>query len=97
MCRGLKQRVHEPSVAAESEMITRAVMPMADRPIDEIRRAEAAMQELLKAATELRRQIDLACAQNPDETAELTKAAAALELEVQRIKDYLRSWRQNIQ
>ena len=68
-----------------------------ERPIDEIKRAEAAMQELLKAATELRRQIDLACAQNPEETAALTKAAAALEAEVQRIKDHLQQWRQSIQ
>jgi predicted nucleic acid-binding Zn-ribbon protein len=68
-----------------------------ERPIDEIKRAEAAMQELLKAASELRRQIDLACAQSPQETAELTKAAAALESEVQRIKDCLRQWRQRIQ
>jgi hypothetical protein len=68
-----------------------------ERPIDEIKRAEGAMQELLKAAAELRRQVDLACAQNSEETAELTKAAAALEAEVQRIKDYLQQWRQSIQ
>jgi len=68
-----------------------------ERPIDEIRKAEAAMQELLKVASELRRQIDLACAQKPEETAELMKAAAALETEVQRIKDHLQQWRQSIQ
>ena len=68
-----------------------------ERPIDEIKKAEAAMQELLKAATELRRQVDLACAQNPEDTAELTKAAAALEKEVQKIKDYLQQWRKTIQ
>jgi hypothetical protein len=68
-----------------------------ERPIDEIKRAEAAMQELLKAAMELRRQIDLACAQNPEETGALTKAAGALEAEVQRIKDHLQQWRQSIQ
>jgi len=68
-----------------------------ERPIDEIRKAEAAMQELLKAAAELRRQVDLACAQKSEETAELTKAATALEKEVQRIKDYLQQWRQSIQ
>ena len=68
-----------------------------ERPIDEIKKAEAAMQELLKAAMELRRQIDLACAQNPEETAELTKAAAALEKEVERIKNYLQQWRKTIQ
>lgn len=82
----------------ESAMIIGgAMMAMTERPINEIRKAEAAMQELLKAATELRRQIDLACIQNPEDTAELTKAAAALEREVQRIKDYLQSWRQSIQ
>lgn len=68
-----------------------------ERPIDEIRKAEAALQELLAAAGELRRQVDLACAENPGETAELRKAAAALENEVQRIKDSLRQWRQSIQ
>lgn len=68
-----------------------------DRPIDEIRKAETAMRELLAAAAELRRQVDLACAQNPQETAELRKAAASLEQEVQRIKDYLQQWRQSIQ
>jgi len=68
-----------------------------ERPIDEIKRAETAMQELLTAATELRRQIDLACLQNPVETAELIKAAAALEAEVQRIRGYLQPWRQSIQ
>lgn len=68
-----------------------------DRPIDEIKKAETAMQELLKAATELRRQVDVACEQNPQETAELRQAAAALEKEVQKIKDYLQQWRQTIQ
>jgi len=68
-----------------------------ERPIDEIRKAESAMQELLKAAAELRRQIDLACVEKPEETAELTKAATALEKEVQRLKDYLQQWRQSIQ
>jgi len=68
-----------------------------ERPIDEIRKAETALRELLAAAAELRRQVDLACSQNPAETAELSKAAAALEREVQRIKDYLQQWRQSIQ
>jgi hypothetical protein len=67
-----------------------------ERPIDEISKAEASMQELL-AAGELRRQVDLACAENPEETAGLRKAAAALENEVQRIKDSLQHWRQSIQ
>ena len=68
-----------------------------ERPIDEIRKAEAAVQELLAAAGQLWRQVDLACAENPEETAELRKAAAALENEVQRIQDSLRQWRQSIQ
>jgi vacuolar-type H+-ATPase subunit H len=74
------------------------MMPAAlmERPIDEIKKAETAMRELLAAAAELRRQVDLACSQNPEETAELKKAATALEQEVQRIKDYLQRWRQSI-
>jgi hypothetical protein len=76
------------------EMMRTAQM---ERPIDEIRKAEAAMRELLAAAAELRRQVDLACAQNSEETVELRKAAADLESEVQRIKDSLQQWRQSIQ
>ncbi|HXJ88026.1 MAG TPA: hypothetical protein VMS18_14485 [Candidatus Binatia bacterium] len=68
-----------------------------ERPIDEIRKSEAALQELLAAAMELRRQVDLACAQNPEETVELREAAAALEREVQHIKDCLQRCRQSIQ
>jgi len=68
-----------------------------ERPIDEIRKAETAMRSLLAAAAELRRQVNLACAQNPEETAELRKAATWLEQEVQRIKDYLQQWRQSMQ
>jgi hypothetical protein len=92
---GAKQGMHEDSVAVEE----REMMPAAqmERPIDEIRKAERAMKELLTAAAELRRQVDLACVQNPEETAELRKAAASLEQEVQRIKEYLQRWRQSIQ
>jgi len=68
-----------------------------ERPIDEIRKAETAMRSLFAAAAELRRQVNLACAQNPEETAELRKAATWLEQEVQRIKDYLQQWRQSMQ
>jgi len=67
-----------------------------ERPIDEIRKAETAMRSLLAAAAELRR-LNLACAQNPEESAELRKAATWLEQEVQRIKDYLQQWRQSMQ
>jgi len=68
-----------------------------ERPIDEIKRAEAAMQELLKAATQLRKQVDLACAENPEETAGLINSAAAPGKEVRKIKDYLQQWRLSIQ
>jgi len=67
-----------------------------ERPVDEIRKAEAAMRDLLEAAAELRRRVDLACAQNPEETAELMGAAAAFEKEVERIQQYLQQWRQSI-
>jgi predicted nucleic acid-binding Zn-ribbon protein len=68
-----------------------------ERPIDEIKKAEEAMRELMKAASELRHQVDLACAQNPEETAPLTQAAAALEKEIERIQQYLEQWRRTIQ
>ena len=68
-----------------------------ERPIDQIKQAEQSMQELQKAAKELRQQIELACAQNPGETAELTKAAAAFEKEIERIQEYLQQWKRGIQ
>lgn len=55
------------------------------------------MRELMDAAAELRRRVDLACAQNPEETAELVKAAANFEKEIERIQQYLQQWRQGIQ
>jgi len=68
-----------------------------ERPIDQIKQAEQSVEELLKAAKDLRQKIDLACAQNPKETAELMKAAASFEKEIERIKDYLQQCRQGIQ
>ena len=55
------------------------------------------MKELRKAAQEMRQQIDLACAQNPQETAELRKAAALFQKEVERIQEYLEQWKRSIQ
>ena len=68
-----------------------------ERPIDQIKEAEQSIQELLKAAKELRQKIDLACAQNPEETAQLMKAAASFEKEIEKIKEYLQQCRQGIQ
>ena len=66
-----------------------------ERPIDQIRRAEEAMRELLKAATQLRQQVENAG--NPQQLAELIKAAAEFEKEAQEIKESLQQWRQSIQ
>lgn len=68
-----------------------------ERPIDQIKQAEQSMKELRKAAQEMRQQIDLACAQNPQETAELRKAAALFQKEVERIQEYLEQWKRSIQ
>lgn len=68
-----------------------------ERPIDQIKKAEAAMKELLEAAAQLRRQVNDACAQNPDETAELVAAAERFEKEVQRIDQWLQQCRRGIQ
>lgn len=68
-----------------------------ERPIDQIKKAEAAMKELLEAAAQLRRQVNDACAQNPDEAAELVAAAERFEKEVQRIDQWLQQCRRGIQ
>lgn len=68
-----------------------------ERPIDQIKRAEAAMRELRDAAAQLRRQVEAASAQNPGETAELVQAAERFEKEVQRIDQWLQQCRKSIQ
>ena len=68
-----------------------------ERPIDQIKQAEQSIEVLLKAAQELRQKIDLACAENPEETAELRKAAASFEKEIERIQEYLEQCRKGIQ
>ena len=66
-----------------------------ERPIDQIRRAEEAVRELLKAAAQLRQQVENAG--DPQQLAELIKAAAEFEKEAQKIKESLQQWRQSIQ
>jgi uncharacterized protein YukE len=68
-----------------------------ERPIDQIKQAEQAMQELLKVAAQLRREVENAGSRNPEQLAELMNAAAKFEKEAQKIKDYLQQWRQSIQ
>jgi uncharacterized protein YukE len=68
-----------------------------ERSIDQIKQAEQAMQELLKVAAQLRKEVENAGARNPEQLAELMKAAAKFESEAQKIKDYLQQWRQSIQ
>ena len=66
-----------------------------ERPIDQIRRAEEAMRELLKAAAQLRQQVENAG--DRQQLAELIKAAAEFGKEAQKIKESLQQWRQSIQ
>jgi hypothetical protein len=68
-----------------------------ERTIDEIKKAEQAMQELLKIAAQLRREVEIAGAKNPEQLAALVNAATKFENEAQKIKDYLQRWRQSIQ
>ena len=68
-----------------------------ERTFDQIKKAEAAVKELLDAAAQLRREVEIACAGNPEETAELVAAAARFEQEAQRIDQTLRAWKQSIQ
>ena len=66
-----------------------------ERPIDQIRRAEEAMRELLKAAAQLRQQVENAG--DRQQLAELIKAAEEFEKAAQKIKESLQQWRQSIQ
>lgn len=68
-----------------------------ERPIDQIKKAEEAMRELLKAAAQLRQQVEIAGAKDPQHLAELIRAAAEFEKEAQKIKESLQQWRQSIQ
>jgi len=68
-----------------------------ERSIDEIKKAEQAMQELLRVAAQLRKQIDEVGEKDPEQLAPLMNAAANFEKEAQRIKDFLQQWRQSIQ
>lgn len=77
------------------EMIPRT--SVMERPIDQIKRAEEAMRELLKAAAQLREQVEVAGAKDPQHLAELIRAATEFEKEAQKINDSLRQWRQSIQ
>jgi hypothetical protein len=67
-----------------------------ERTIDEIKKAEQAMQELLRIAAQLRREVEVAGAKNPEKLSELVNAAVKFEKEAQKIKDYLQQWRQSI-
>ncbi len=55
------------------------------------------MQELLKVAAQLRREVENAGSRNPEQVAELLKAASRFEQEAQKIKQSLQRWRQSIQ
>jgi hypothetical protein len=68
-----------------------------ERTIDEIKKAEQAMQELLKIAAQLRREVEIAGAKNPEQLTALVNAATKFENEAQKIKDFLQQWRQSIQ
>ena len=68
-----------------------------ERTIDQIKQAEQAMQQLLKVAAQLRQEVENAGARNPDQLKDLVDAAEKFEKEAQKIKDYLKQWRQSIQ
>ncbi len=67
-----------------------------ERTIDQIKQAEHAMQQLLKVAAQLRREVENAGARNPEQLKDLMNAAEKFEKEAQKIKDYLKQWRQSI-
>jgi uncharacterized coiled-coil DUF342 family protein len=69
---------------------------MAERQIDKIKEAEAAVSELLQAAAQLRRQISDLQSKDPAHLTELLEAAEAFENEIQRMNEALEEWRKEI-
>lgn len=69
---------------------------MAERQIDKIKEAEGAVQELLRAAAQLRRQIEEIQSKDPEHLKDLLDAAQAFESEIQKMTDALESWRKEI-
>ena len=69
---------------------------MAQRQIDKIKEAEAAVAQLLQAAAQLRQQISDLQARDPAHLTELLEAAEAFENEIQRMNAALEGWRKEI-
>jgi uncharacterized coiled-coil DUF342 family protein len=69
---------------------------MTERQIDKIKEAEGAVQELLRAAAQLRRQIEEIQSKDPEHLTDLLDAAQAFESEIQKMTDALESWRKEI-
>ncbi len=69
---------------------------MTERQIDKIKEAEGAVQELLSAAAQLRRQIEELQSKDPEHLQDLWAAAQAFENEIQKMTDALESWRKEI-
>ena len=69
---------------------------MTERQIDKIKEAEGAVQELLRAAAQLRQQIEEIQSKDPEHLTELLDAAQAFEDEIQKMTDALESWRKEI-
>jgi DNA-binding ferritin-like protein len=69
---------------------------MAERQIDKIKEAEGAVQELLEAAAQLRRQIEDVQSKDPEHLTDLLQAAEAFEKEIQKMTEALESWRREI-
>ena len=69
---------------------------MTERQIDKIKKAEGAVQELLQAAAQLRRQIEEVQSKDPEHLSELLRAAEAFENEIQKMTEALEGWRREI-
>jgi hypothetical protein len=77
-------------------MLIRHQASMPERQIDKIKEAEGAVQELLRAAAQLRQQIEEIQSKDPSQLTELLEAAQAFENEIQKMTDALESWRREI-
>ena len=72
-------------------------MGVTERQIDQIKKAEEAMRELLAIAAQLRSEVEKAADKSPSALSELREAAEKFEKEAQAIRDALGKWRRGIQ
>ena len=69
---------------------------MTESQIERIRKAEAAMLELVKAAAQLRSEFETVPADDPETQKELLETIESLEAQAEDLRNSLREWREDL-